>query len=320
MRLNSNGDTLWTRHLIDRGVRILYEVTIAANGDFVFVGGGIQFHPVDLSPVVGRFDSSGNEVWIRQYTELEFRWILSGYSICNAHDSGFVVGAHNDATPAEPSLQVFKINDNGEPEWITPFGGPGFQSVEAVIRAEEGYAAVGFNDVVGGQGFSIRLMRISLNGDSLWSNTYAESYECYGNSLIQTTDSGFLIAGTVISDSTNQIDADIVIIRTDYAGNQVWDHRFGGALWDDATDIVMNTSGDFTICGSTRSFAETYDAYLMSIDINGDSLWFGSYGGASSDVGSALTPTSDGGYALCGTRQVPPDFPYWDDWVLRLSE
>jgi hypothetical protein len=56
------------------------------------------------------------------------------------------------------------------------------------------------------------------------------------------------------------------------------------------------------IVGGTYSLgAGSYDVYLIKTNAQGDTLWTRAYGGPSSDEGSSVQTTTDGGYIVAGT-------------------
>ncbi|MEJ2272135.1 MAG: hypothetical protein P8X91_06595 [Candidatus Bathyarchaeota archaeon] len=63
-------------------------------------------------------------------------------------------------------------------------------------------------------------------------NNYGGEYEDIGYSLIQTTDNGFLIAGSTLSYSP--YGADVYLVKVDSVGNLLWNLTYGGTNYDEA--------------------------------------------------------------------------------------
>jgi hypothetical protein len=122
----------------------------------------------------------------------------------------------------------------------------------------------------------------------------------WGNSLIQTSDSGYAIAGTTTSFGAGLSDA--YLVKLDANGNLQWTKTIGGKDFEDGYALIQTADGGYVIAGQTNSFgAGGYDVYLVKLDANGNLQWTKTIGGEKDDVGlMSLIQTSDGGYAIAG--------------------
>jgi hypothetical protein len=59
-----------------------------------------------------------------------------------------------------------------------------------------------------------------------WSKTYGGTRDEAANSVIQTSDRGFVITG--YTGSLGAGDHDMYLVKTDSGGNMLWDKRYGG--------------------------------------------------------------------------------------------
>jgi len=122
----------------------------------------------------------------------------------------------------------------------------------------------------------------------------------WGNSLIQTSDGDYVIAGTTTSFGAGLSDA--YLVKLDANGNLQWTKTIGGKNFEDGYSLIQTSDGGYVIAGQTNSFgAGNYDVYLVKLDANGNLQWTKTIGGKKDDVGlMALIQTSDGGYAIAG--------------------
>lgn len=75
----------------------------------------------------------------------------------------------------------------------------------------------------------------------------------------------------------------------------------GGNSNDFPNDAITSSDGGFVIVGYSQSFtAGDNQAYIVKLDSKGKQTWESNFGGAQDDYANAVTPTSDGGYVLCG--------------------
>ena len=97
------------------------------------------------------------------------------------------------------------------------------------------------------------LVEVILAGESAlqWQRAFGGSYEDEGYSVQQTSDGGYIIAGSTISYGAGY--DDVYLIKTDLSGNNQWQKAFGGmtlmSLFTGGCMIVLMTglSDDISI-------------------------------------------------------------------------
>jgi predicted secreted protein len=132
-----------------------------------------------------------------------------------------------------------------------------------------------------------------------WSQTYGGTNYERALSVVATGDGGYALAGY-----TNSFGAgsnDFWLVKTDSAGNMLWNKTYGGTGDDEAYSLVQTGDGGYALAGYTNSFgAGGYDFWLVKTDATGNMQWNKTYGGTGDDEGGFLVQTADGGYALTG--------------------
>ena len=75
-----------------------------------------------------------------------------------------------------------------------------------------------------------------------------------GQSVVQTPDGGFVIAGTY---EQADLTTDFFILKIDTLGKVVWSKTYGGpGSFDYARSIIATTDGGFVVAGETDSYGQ----------------------------------------------------------------
>src|SRR3972149_10089864 len=116
------------------------------------------------------------------------------------------------------------------------------------------------------------LLKMDLNGNVLWHKSYSSiSGAVIGSSVVQTTDGGFIIAGTLNLGSPT---SKVVLVKTDANGNPLWSKTYGGNKSESGSQVKQTLDGGYVIVGTTKSFGTNFDdIYVIKTDSNGNLQW-----------------------------------------------
>jgi len=160
------------------------------------------------------------------------------------------------------------------------------------------------------------IVKLEVNGNVEWNNLLGGSGGDEAYSIQQTSDGGYIVAGTSssslsgdVTDTSNGGD-DYWIVKLDVNGNVEWNNLFGGNGMDEANSIHQTTDGGYIVAGSSSSslsgdFTDTSnggdDYWIVKLDVNGNVEWNNLLGGSGGDEAYSVQQTSDGGYIVTGT-------------------
>jgi len=180
------------------------------------------------------------------------------------------------------------------------YGGSGYDLGTCIQQTlDQGYIIAGITGSFGAGNHDVYLVRTNNTGDTLWTKTYGGSASDGGVYVQQTTDGGYIIAGTTKSFGAGN--TDIYLIRTNNTGDTIWTKTYGGPLEDYPGSVQQTNDGGFIIVGSTASFGSgNFDVYIIKTNSLGVTLWTKTYGGINWDYGSFVQQTNDGGYIITG--------------------
>jgi hypothetical protein len=249
LKTDSLGDTLWIgkyeSHHYDQDISVLQ----TKDGGYIVLGRKLI-----------KVDAEGKEEWEKSY---------EGYDIQGTSDNGFIIAGRNEISKSGhvvyPDLYITKINECGDLLWQKIYGGRyGEEGFSVQQTKDGGYIVVGEKDSYGAGVFDVYLLKTDKNGDTLWTRTYGGEDDDVGNSVLQTSDGGYIIAGW--TDSFDARTWDIYLIKIDEKGDTLWTFIYGRKLNDRGSSIFETSDGGYVIAGITNSFgAGEFDIFLMKV-------------------------------------------------------
>jgi hypothetical protein len=225
-------------------------------------------------------DSVGNMEWDKSFGETGDD--EEGNCVQQTTDGGYIICGDNHYT-----VWLIKTDSNGTMVWNRDFGG--YEGEYVQQTADGGYIITGSKD------HDIWLIKTDINGSKEWDRTFGEGNNDQGYCVQQTTDGGYILVGK--EHYIPEGDCELLLIKTDSAGNDEWVKTFGEENTDDGWHVQQTTDGGYIIVGKTGVMLT--DVVLIKIDSAGNQIWRRTWGG----IGYCVRQTSDGGYIITGTTR-----------------
>jgi hypothetical protein len=212
----------------------------------------------------------------------------------------------------------FCINAQNPLNYYTRFGGESDDVGNCIIQTlNGGYAIVGQTNSFWALQNDIYISRTNNLAQPIWQKNIGGSLSDIGKSLVELSDSSFVITGYTNSYGNGGYDA--YIVKTDKDGNVIWQKTFGGSDWDFAYSINKTSDGNLIICGTTYSFGHGgKDGFILKMDYAGNIIWSKIYGGLKDDYLKEIIQTNDGGFIAAGTTMSYGD-SLGDIWVTKFN-
>ena len=224
------------------------------------------------------------------------------YSIQQTNDNGYVIAGYTSSFGAgSADFWLVKTDSDGNTQWNKTYGGLGRDEAYSVQQTSDGGYILGGSTRSFGAGLSdFWLVKTDSSGELMWNKTYGALFFDVAYSVQQTSDGGYIVAG-----STNSLGSgseDFWVIKTDPNGGMQWSKTYGG-LYDEVAYAVQEINdGGYIVCGYTSSFGAGYeDFWLLKIDSDGKVLLNRTYGGENSEYAYFVQQTNDNGYVIAGS-------------------
>jgi hypothetical protein len=235
---------------------------------------------------------ASSEMWSRTYGG-EYGNIVYSFdcasSVVETSDGGFaLVGTRNYFGSILDSWLV-KTDEGGNVEWNLTYG-EGLAS-SLVATSDGGFALAGNTKSFGAGGYDFWLVKTDEGGNVEWNRTYGGKSNDHANSLVETFDGGYALAG--YTESFGAGSRVSWLVKTDEYGNVEWNQTY---LEMSAGPLIQTTDGGFALAGEDGLVFQ--DFWLVKTDENGNHIWNRTFSGDCVDFVHSLVETTDGGFAL----------------------
>ena len=295
IKTDANGNEIWSQTYGGSDWDEGWSVQQTSDGGYIIAGLTESYGAGSVDVYLIKTDANGNEQWSQTYGGSDYD---KGKSVQQTSDGGYIIAGWTYSYGAgNADVYLIKTDANGNEQWYQTLGGSDYDLGYSVQQTSHGgYIIAGWTESYGAGAYDVYLIKTDANGNEIWYETFGGSYCDEGNSVQQTTDGGYIIAGSIGSYSN----FDVYLIKTDENGNEQWTQTFGGSNIDVGYS-VQQTSGGYIIAGRTHSYGAIYgDVYLIKTDASGNEQWTQTFGGSGGDCGYSVQQASDGGYIIAG--------------------
>ena len=351
VKTNSTGDIQWQKTFGGGGQQNSYSIIQTSDGGYVLAGS------TNFDEVTG--DYGLTDFWVIKINSLGIlQWQKSfggsadeeAYNIKQTTDGGYIVVGYTasvgsgDVTTNNGGFDfwVVKLNSLGNLQWQKCLGGTGFDVANSVsLTSDGGYIVAGStesndNDVTGNHGDrDCWVVKLNSLGVIQWKKTYGGTLKDYAHSIIQTSDSGYVLAGGSRSNNGdvtgNHGSDDVWIVKINATGTIQWQKALGGTDRDNANSIKQTIDGGYLIGGTAKSTNGNvtgnhgnFDCWIVKISSTGALQWQKSLGGSNDDQAFCTLETSSGEYIMVGNTysnngNITENNGDSDFWLVKLS-
>ena len=226
---------------------------------------------------------------------------LNGAKLVASETGGFtIIGQMSDANN-EQDMALIKTDGAGVPQWTKKIiGDDKVRHVKHALRLSDGgYAIAGkiYDGIA--SNFNAFLLKTDEQGNVLWEQYYGNQQGDAVVKVAQFPDGSMLMLANVKGYGSGN--NDIMLLKLDESGNQIWAKTYGASNDDIAADFVVSPNGEIVVTGSTQSGFFGNNLLVMKVQAGGDLAWVKSIGSIHNELGTGVMPTlqNDGYYVTC---------------------
>ena len=218
-------------------------------------------------------------------------------------DSGYAMTGWTSTYGAgNRDIFLLKFSSTGEFQWAHAIGGTGRDVGNSLVQTKDGgFAVTGWITGLGAGGNDLFLMKFNSLGVLEWSRAVGGTSDEGGESVVQTSDSGYAVAGWTISYGAGG--HDLFFVKFSSTGVFQWARTIGTSTWNEkAWSIIQAYDGGYVMVGEAAIFSGYGDALYVKFSLAGEFQWARAVGasGMTFDSGLSLVQTTDSGFASSG--------------------
>jgi hypothetical protein len=262
VKIDANGDTLWTRTCGGRDYDYGWDVQQTSDGGYIVTGYTESFGAGSDDVYLVKTDANGDTLWTRTYGGSSNDM---GCSLQQTTDGGYIIGGYTESFGAgRRDFYLVKTDASGDTLWTRTYGEAQTDWGMCVQQTTDGgYIVAGYTYSFGAGSYDFYLVKTDANGDTLWTCTYGGTDNDQGYCVDQTTDGGYIITG--FTESFGAGSYDVYLVRV--AGEAPQPDVTIEILPDDPP-VTVPQGGSFGYTGTITNNTEdpqSTDIWVMAV-------------------------------------------------------
>ena len=253
LKLYGNGEIAWQKRIWDVGIPDYIQQT-TDSGYILLTGAGIV-----------KLNSTGDITWQKAYID-----VIPGLfeSMQQTEDGGYVLSGYrelyDDGHIWIQSMWVMKLDGSGNIVWQKQYGECYYRNIaHSIKQTEDGGYIVAGGSRCNSTYIDFHVMKLDSSGNILWQKAYGTYYDDVANSIQQTSDGGYVVAGYTDTDWNY---TDCMVLKLDGNGNISWQRTYGEAdKSEKAYSIEQTADGGYIVVGSASG-----NLFILKLNSNGD--------------------------------------------------
>ncbi len=192
IKTDHNGSIEWNARFGHMGDDSLWSLIQTKDFGFAIVGSTESFEGKKKDFWLVRTDESGNELWNKTYGGSDED---SAQSIVQTNEGEYLIGGETKSFGSgNYDYWLIKVDENGSMLWSRIYGGKDEDSLQSIIRTEDGYALGGFSENI--LYYDFYLVKINFDGFVQWQQKFSFGSDEKSYSLIQANDGNYSMVGS----------------------------------------------------------------------------------------------------------------------------
>ncbi len=240
------------------------------------VGTSMQISNAQSNIVLHKIGLDGKELWRKEYGGAKSEHASKIIAV----EGGYVIVGHTESFgKGKWDIWLLKVDKDGNKLWDKTFGGGDNEMGNSVIADKEGNLYIaGYTYTFAEGSLDAWLIKTDNKGAERWSKNVGDlSTDEFFDLTI--SEEGDIVAvgytdiykGDENGDNISEEGNDVLVVKFDATGKQIWKKNVGGAKAQQGKGVVA-FKGGYAITGNTNQAAEekSFDMFFLKVDESGN--------------------------------------------------
>ena len=216
IKTDSSGDMEWNNTIGGSHYDYGWSGIQSSDEGFVIVGRTESYGAGHGDFWIIKTDNQGNEIWDETYGTNGYE---SAHSVQETQDGGYITAGYTNSYGAGwYDVWLIKMSSVGSKDWERTYGGLGGDTCSSVYQTSDGgFIISGGTYSYGGGDMDVWLIKTDNQGNEKWNKTIGGTNFDYAESVQQTIEGEFIVAGHTQSFGAG--DSDIWLIKVERDDN-----------------------------------------------------------------------------------------------------
>jgi len=261
LKLSFNGSIEWQKSYSGSVINRARSIQQTNDGGYIVAGyTGENIYVLDIW--ILKLSSDGTIEWQKTYGGSQPE---EASSIQQTNDGGYIVAGQTESFGAgNVDILVLKFASDGTIEWQKTYGGSESEIAHSIQQTGDGgYIVAGETSSFGAGSGDILVLKLASDGTIEWQKTYGGNESEIARSIQQTSDGGYIVAGSGFYD--------FLVLKLSSDGTIEWQKTYGRGYSDEAHSIQQTNDGGYIVAGVISSYgAGRRDFLILKLSSNGD--------------------------------------------------
>jgi hypothetical protein len=266
VKTNASGDTMWTKTYGGTEEEYGYCIRQTSDGNLLLAGTTLSFGSDPYGDIyLVKVNYEGDTMWTKVIEDPDQE---TPFHLLESKNGEYLVtGTNEDDDPRE--IYLVKVDVDGTTLWDKKIGPPTWKWGYSAIELSNSDLVICGGHTVG-EGYSqVLVVKTDNLGNTIWEKEFGEDKTSeIGYSIKQNLDKSYTITGS--SYDVNIMEYDIILLKIDESGNQLWFKKFGSPETDRGMNLIKDTNDDNIITGDYNIGEYGSSIFMTKTDKDGN--------------------------------------------------
>lgn len=307
LEIDEAGEVLWSKTYGNTADQQGLKIISTQENGLLVLGETQSTDSTGRDIILMKLDQAGNILWSKSYEGAKGEYAAEIMDIQN----GYLIAGYTWSFGTAADYMIAKVDYDGNLQFAKHYDGGNFETCFGATLTDHGVILIGSrSEISSDNAFAVKL---DTTASVVWSKTYGGNGVDQANSIVKTTDGGFVFTGSTNSFGNGLLD--YYMVKIDANGEHIWTRALGTPSWEGAYKVINNGTG-YMIAG--EGYAA--DFLVLNVDENGITNWERIFDNESEARAFTIFPTHDSAYIIAGKTDTSYMGRQSDIFLVKMTD